>query len=358
MFFAATAQYHSADSDAQAITSWLHRIGSSTPVAVVTSGGTAAPLERSCVRFVDNFSTGARGAALAECLLEQGYAVLFLHRAGSKLPYLRRLAESLASSARAVHTAGGEGGADVLARAGQTVLEHASRLQSLVGPCMSRLLCVPFTTVEDYLWCLRTATCTVAQEARTAPLLVMAAAVSDFYCPGDAMPEHKIQSDAVAGPGGTGTLSLTLYPVPKVLHLLPTWCPRCTLVSFKLETDPALLLPKAAAAIAVSGVHAVVANLLQTRYEEVRVVLPASQGPRLPTPAQTMPAGAQVSMADEHIPLAGSSAGQAMAATVVTVRAVAKESSASAFSPMHEPLELALAMVLTSLHRHRGDALS
>ena len=35
-------------------------------LAVVTSGGTTVPLERATVRFVDNFSTGARGARLAE----------------------------------------------------------------------------------------------------------------------------------------------------------------------------------------------------------------------------------------------------------------------------------------------------
>jgi phosphopantothenate-cysteine ligase len=35
-------------------------------VAIVTSGGTIVPLERRMVRFVDNFSTGTRGAACAE----------------------------------------------------------------------------------------------------------------------------------------------------------------------------------------------------------------------------------------------------------------------------------------------------
>ena len=35
-------------------------------VAVVTSGGTMVPLEKRTVRYIDNFSTGLRGAALAE----------------------------------------------------------------------------------------------------------------------------------------------------------------------------------------------------------------------------------------------------------------------------------------------------
>lgn len=35
-------------------------------VAVVTCGGTTVPLEHNTVRFLDNFSTGSRGAASAE----------------------------------------------------------------------------------------------------------------------------------------------------------------------------------------------------------------------------------------------------------------------------------------------------
>jgi hypothetical protein len=38
-------------------------------VVVVTSGGTTAPLERRCVRFLDNFSQGTRGALSAEQFL-------------------------------------------------------------------------------------------------------------------------------------------------------------------------------------------------------------------------------------------------------------------------------------------------
>lgn len=38
----------------------------SRPIACVTSGGTTVPLERNCVRFIDNFSGGTRGALSAE----------------------------------------------------------------------------------------------------------------------------------------------------------------------------------------------------------------------------------------------------------------------------------------------------
>jgi hypothetical protein len=39
------------------------------PVVCVTSGGTTVPLERNCVRFIDNFSRGLRGALSAERFL-------------------------------------------------------------------------------------------------------------------------------------------------------------------------------------------------------------------------------------------------------------------------------------------------
>lgn len=35
-------------------------------IVLVTSGGTAVPLEKQTVRFLDNFSTGNRGALSAE----------------------------------------------------------------------------------------------------------------------------------------------------------------------------------------------------------------------------------------------------------------------------------------------------
>lgn len=45
-------------------------------VAVVTSGGTTVPLEQNTVRFLDNFSTGSRGAASAECVLLTPHSTL------------------------------------------------------------------------------------------------------------------------------------------------------------------------------------------------------------------------------------------------------------------------------------------
>ena len=42
--------------------------GEDRPIVLVTSGGTTVPLEKNTVRFIDNFSTGQRGAASVEIL--------------------------------------------------------------------------------------------------------------------------------------------------------------------------------------------------------------------------------------------------------------------------------------------------
>lgn len=42
------------------------------------------------MRFVDNFSRGNRGAASTEYFLDQGYAVIFMHRLKSLEPFTRR----------------------------------------------------------------------------------------------------------------------------------------------------------------------------------------------------------------------------------------------------------------------------
>ena len=44
--------------------------GSCRPLVCVTSGGTTVPLEKRCVRFIDNFSGGTRGALSTEAFLE------------------------------------------------------------------------------------------------------------------------------------------------------------------------------------------------------------------------------------------------------------------------------------------------
>jgi phosphopantothenate-cysteine ligase len=96
-------------------------------------------------------------------------------------------------------------------------------------------------------------------------MLYLAAAVSDFYISSPALPTHKIQSR-------DGTLVLELTQVPKMLGLIASsWAPSSLLVSFKLETDPALLRQKAVGALTTYGHTVVVANLLPTRHTQVDI---------------------------------------------------------------------------------------
>ncbi|EPS68706.1 hypothetical protein M569_06063, partial [Genlisea aurea] len=94
----------------------------------------------------------------------------------------------------------------------------------------------------------------------------LAAAVSDFYIPWEAMAVHKIQSSS-------GPLDMRLAQVAKMLSVLRSgWAPSAFCISFKLETDIGILLEKAATALNKYDMHMVVANELLTRKEEVTVV--------------------------------------------------------------------------------------
>ncbi len=50
-----------------------------TNVVLVTSGGTAVPLESRVVRFIDNFSSGKRGASSAEYILSTNLLFKIYH---------------------------------------------------------------------------------------------------------------------------------------------------------------------------------------------------------------------------------------------------------------------------------------
>lgn len=64
-------------------------------VVCITSGGTTVPLEKQCVRFIDNFSRGTRGALSCEQFLKHGYHVIFLCRHGSAQPFISDFQEQL-----------------------------------------------------------------------------------------------------------------------------------------------------------------------------------------------------------------------------------------------------------------------
>ncbi|KZF26772.1 phosphopantothenate-cysteine ligase-like protein [Xylona heveae TC161] len=279
-------------------------------VVLVTSGGTTVPLENQTVRFIDNFSNGTRGATSAEYFLEAGYAVIFLHRQFSLLPYSRHYSHStncfLDFMTESGEEGGEEGGENNNSKDGGKVLvneEYQSQMLSVLRKYRkakrnNMLLLLPFTTITDYLWELREIA-KLMQPLRSAGLFYLAAAVSDFFVPQDRMPEHKIQSSEQNKPplhthaAGSGSgdaagadsqqddeqclaqgqskkLIVDLDPVPKFLkRLVDGWAPESMIVSFKLETDPTILVHKARQALDRYAHHLVIGNLLSTRKWEV-----------------------------------------------------------------------------------------
>lgn len=184
------------------------------------------------------------------------------------------------------------------------------------------LLMLPFVTITDYLFELR-AIAQLMKPLGPKGLLYLAAAVSDFFLPADRMSEHKIQStNAVdAAPTKPKSSSVTgfvpiaesqdskdvvnpaeeeeetfdnfdsspriprskrlivdLDPVPKFLHnLVSDWSPGCYIVSFKLETDPSILVHKAKYSLDRYQHNLVIGNLLSTRKWEVVFVTPGAK---------------------------------------------------------------------------------
>ncbi|CAI0405941.1 unnamed protein product [Linum tenue] len=234
--------------------------GGHRKVVCVTSGGTTVPLEQRCVRYIDNFSSGHRGATSAEYFVKAGYAVVFLHRRGTIMPYTRSLPEDPLLECLELD---GDSSIRVRQSCSDAVKKSISDHHAAVAGNL--LLKLPFTTIFEYLQMLQI----IAKAMKPLGPLAMfylAAAVSDFYVPWQTMAEHKIQS-------ASGPLDMRLVQVPKMLAILrKEWAPLAFCISFKLETDSKILLEKADMALRKYKMHMVIANELLTRKEEVTVV--------------------------------------------------------------------------------------
>ncbi|XP_066317570.1 phosphopantothenate--cysteine ligase 1-like [Miscanthus floridulus] len=229
-------------------------------IVCVTSGGTTVPLEQRCVRYIDNFSSGHRGAASTEYFLKAGYAVIFVHRRGSCQPFSRFLPDDSFLQFFDVTT-------DFKV---QVVESQATVVKKAIGDYRKAieggsLLKLPFTTIFEYLQLLKMVATSMSSVGLHG-MFYLAAAVSDFYVPWDSMAKHKIQS---AG----GPLDMKLSQVPKMLSVLRNqWAPLAFCISFKLETDSDILVQKAEMALNKYRMNVVVANLLATYKEEVVII--------------------------------------------------------------------------------------
>jgi phosphopantothenate-cysteine ligase len=244
----------------------FHKENTAKNIVLVTSGGTTVPLENNTVRFIDNFSAGTRGATSAEYFLEKGYAVIFLHREFSLLPYSRHYSHTTNCFL------------DYMIEDNNKVEinpEYAEEMLTVLRKYKTAresksLLLLPFTTVNQYLYTLKTIS-EMLQTIDCHALFYLAAAVSDFFLPQSRMPTHKIQSNEQDG----GKLIVNLEQVPKFLsRLVENWAPSAMIVSFKLETDSSILIKKAKAALDKYQHQLVIGNLLQTRKKEIVFVFP------------------------------------------------------------------------------------
>eukprot|EP00924_Labyrinthula_sp_SR-Ha-C_P000897 snap_masked-scaffold_7-processed-gene-7.12-mRNA-1 protein AED:0.18 eAED:0.18 QI:0/-1/0/1/-1/1/1/0/292 len=221
-------------------------------IVLVSSGGTTVPLERNTVRFLDNFSSGTRGARSVEYFLKKGFAVVFLNRPSSARPFLHRVSlETIALESLPIENL--------------DIFESFRALRQ-------NMLSVEFVTINEYLFLLRELVLLLSQFNAGEFLLYSAAAVSDYYIPSESLATHKIQSSE-GNVTGSKDLTIVMKPVPKTLRtLVKQWAPNAFVVSFKLETDENILIKKAKGAIESYGVNLVVANELHSRYRQVWLV--------------------------------------------------------------------------------------
>lgn len=227
------------------------------------------PLEMNTVRFVDNFSLGTRGASSAEHFLELGYSVIFLHRDRSLQPFVRHLEINNIFEFLQLSSDSDSTRIEVIPDKVAKLLPWFRCYQRVKES--GQLLSLPFTTLAEYLWLLRASAESVARFGSRA-LLYLAAAVSDFYIPPNDMSIHKIHSNS--------PLSIRLDLVPKMLRPLVThWVPEAYIVSFKLETDPSILVSKAKQALKNYGHTLVVANIMNTRKISVILVTSTEEEP-------------------------------------------------------------------------------
>ncbi|CAK9305111.1 unnamed protein product [Gordionus sp. m RMFG-2023] len=128
------------------------------------------------------------------------------------------------------------------------------------------LLEIEFQTVTQYLNLLEKS-CRILNQFNKLALIYLSAAVSDFYIPDEKQALDKISST------GKSSLTLTLYPVPKLLGKVKSdWAPNAFVVSFKLETDEDLLVKTATNSLLTYGQDIVVANLLATKTSTVQII--------------------------------------------------------------------------------------
>ncbi|KAH7647372.1 hypothetical protein FG379_003039 [Cryptosporidium bovis] len=236
-------------------------------VVIITSGGTSVPLEKNAVRFIENFSTGKRGAYSAEYFLKHGFSVVFFHRKGSNLPFAVEFPSKyeimLAFSEREVNTNSIDD---------MKITEASKNFEKYA----KKLFIIEFESIFDYTEGIQMISSHCAKYNEKI-IFYLSAAVSDFYIPEDLLstnkitiPPNSITNDQISLK--LPCINIELYLVPKFVANIREKCPNCFIVSFKLETDENELLIKSFEYLERYKPNIICANLLQSKRNKIIMI--------------------------------------------------------------------------------------
>ena len=310
------------------------------PIALVSSGGTAADLEVHSVRCLDNFSTGLRGAISVEEFLKRGYAVIHLWRTGSSSPYGRLLSQAMGIPAAnqgitmaslgklfatgdleddqedqlvqsvlddaqsndpwlsdPIHHVGGNrassSGITTPKSSNSSNMNNKKALESgnlhfhrrIVNSSAIRTALIERqAALEDgriLTVPFRSVEEYLAKLQLSAKALKDSQALAIFFLAAAVsdfyVPSSERSTHKIQSREMKDGMTLKLYPVPKVMGLLRTqWAPDAFVCSFKLETDHDILRQKAESTVEKYGCHMVIGNLLETRHDQVWILAPSN----------------------------------------------------------------------------------
>uniref|UniRef100_A0A3Q7J7L9 DNA/pantothenate metabolism flavoprotein C-terminal domain-containing protein n=1 Tax=Solanum lycopersicum TaxID=4081 RepID=A0A3Q7J7L9_SOLLC len=254
-------------------------------VVCITSGGTTVPLEKQCVRYIDNFSYGHRGAASTEYFLTADYSVVFLYRRGSCQPFCSTLPDDPPLECFSVAD---DSSIEVDALHAEIVKRAITESRTAVAEGI--LLKLPFTTIFEYLQILHLIFVSLRDFGLSAIffwqlqfLIFMFRGKVWLYIKSSRhlvlwiydSPKYQRCFSCLGMNGrqwpSTYRLRLVNHPAlfSKATKLILCLREKSSLL---LETDTYILLAKATMALKKYKMHMVIANELSTRKEKVIVV--------------------------------------------------------------------------------------
>ncbi|KAH8738923.1 hypothetical protein FG386_000789 [Cryptosporidium ryanae] len=233
-------------------------------IVVITSGGTNVPLEKNTVRFIENFSTGTRGAYSAEYFLNHGFSVIFFHRKGSNLPFAIEF-----PSKYEIMLAFSNREDNIAIEKIKEITEASKNFRKYAD----KLFLIEFESIFDYSEGIKMISSQCAKYNEKI-IFYLAAAVSDFYIPRNLLSNDKIsvpleftKNDQLSL--NNPCINIQLYQTPKFILQVRENCPNCFIILFKLETDENKLLIKSLEYLKRYKPDIICANLLHSKRNKI-----------------------------------------------------------------------------------------